>query len=65
MTTVARALLAFFCSTLRSRTSMQIEILARPHKFTIFQQDRVRPRSPPRKQDASRVMWKLSGVTSA
>ncbi len=35
MTTVARGLLAFVYSTLRSRPSMQIEILALRHKLAI------------------------------
>ncbi len=53
MTTIARALLAFFWSTFRSRISMQTEILALRHQLAVYQRHRYRPRIRP----ADRILW--------
>ena len=53
MKTLLLCVLAFLRDTLRSRLSMQIEIVALRHQLTVYQRSQKRPRIKP----ADRLFW--------
>ena len=55
MKTLLLALFSFLRATIRSRLSMQMEILALRHQLTVYQRSGKRPRIKP----ADRILWVL------
>ena len=53
MVQVVHFLLSLFCTTLRTRASLQLEVAALRHQLSVYQRSRPRPRIAP----ADRLLW--------